>query len=466
MPSYTLLLSRPMPRCAQGNCPLLLSGVACLLQLHSVLTSRFSATCTSLAPILNLSLHRCCCLQSGKCARGDACPYSHGVFEQWLHPSRFRTQLCSFGSACRRPICFFAHSVNELRVPTACGPNAGAACSPSPALLAGAYTDPSVAALAAAAAATAGRTDATQAAALQQALLTQMNQAVAMQQLDGPTATMINRYQAASCAALANAAACQRQQQQHQAAAAAAAAAAMAAAANSSPASLLQMAQAAQAYQAAAAAAAAAAANVTFPHHHQQAQQMIGTTPQGSSNVSSSSASSPTSSSNNYSLASVSTYLTDPQDRCNPADLPMASSAMVAAAAAAGSQGLYDSLILQQALAAAKATSNGLQIVSPVSGGPGGLMNSAPWALPASLPAASGSLVGSAFGSVAAGGYGCGANSLMPNAGSLMHTGSGNMPQTPDLSDGSVAGFGGSCGSLDALANHLSRQLSLGPYQA
>ncbi|WIA13294.1 hypothetical protein OEZ85_006878 [Tetradesmus obliquus] len=68
--------------------------------------------------------------KSGKCIRGDMCPYSHGVFEQWLHPSRYRTQLCSFGTACRRPVCFFAHTVQELRVPTGCGPNPQAITSP------------------------------------------------------------------------------------------------------------------------------------------------------------------------------------------------------------------------------------------------------------------------------------------------------------------------------------------------
>lgn len=31
--------------------------------------------------------------QSGCCRRGDACPFAHGVFECWLHPSRYRTQV-------------------------------------------------------------------------------------------------------------------------------------------------------------------------------------------------------------------------------------------------------------------------------------------------------------------------------------------------------------------------------------
>ncbi len=53
--------------------------------------------------------------KSGTCARGDACMYAHGVFECWLHPSRYRTQLCTDGIACSRRVCFFAHRECELR---------------------------------------------------------------------------------------------------------------------------------------------------------------------------------------------------------------------------------------------------------------------------------------------------------------------------------------------------------------
>ncbi|GAX85053.1 hypothetical protein CEUSTIGMA_g12473.t1 [Chlamydomonas eustigma] len=49
------------------------------------------------------------------CPLGDNCLWSHNVFEHWLHPSRYKTRLCSFGRACNRPICFFAHSADELR---------------------------------------------------------------------------------------------------------------------------------------------------------------------------------------------------------------------------------------------------------------------------------------------------------------------------------------------------------------
>lgn len=46
---------------------------------------------------------------TGSCARGDWCPYAHGIFEYWLHPSRYRVEMCKDGAACKRPVCFFAH---------------------------------------------------------------------------------------------------------------------------------------------------------------------------------------------------------------------------------------------------------------------------------------------------------------------------------------------------------------------
>jgi len=54
---------------------------------------------------------------NGSCIRGDACPYAHNVFEYWLHPTRYRTQLCNDGPTCRRKICFFAHDLSQLRNP-------------------------------------------------------------------------------------------------------------------------------------------------------------------------------------------------------------------------------------------------------------------------------------------------------------------------------------------------------------
>ncbi|XP_074580338.1 zinc finger CCCH domain-containing protein 23-like [Curcuma longa] len=54
---------------------------------------------------------------AGGCERGDACEFAHGVFECWLHPDRYRTQPCKDGPACRRRVCFFAHTPEQLRVP-------------------------------------------------------------------------------------------------------------------------------------------------------------------------------------------------------------------------------------------------------------------------------------------------------------------------------------------------------------
>lgn len=53
--------------------------------------------------------------RKGGCKRGDACEYAHGVFECWLHPARYRTQPCKDGTACRRRVCFFAHTQDQLR---------------------------------------------------------------------------------------------------------------------------------------------------------------------------------------------------------------------------------------------------------------------------------------------------------------------------------------------------------------
>ncbi|GMH37252.1 hypothetical protein BSKO_05125 [Bryopsis sp. KO-2023] len=55
--------------------------------------------------------------QGGHCPRGDKCPGTHSVFEYWLHPSRFRTQFCDRGIHCNQPFCFFAHTVEQLRMP-------------------------------------------------------------------------------------------------------------------------------------------------------------------------------------------------------------------------------------------------------------------------------------------------------------------------------------------------------------
>ncbi|GBF97613.1 hypothetical protein Rsub_10749 [Raphidocelis subcapitata] len=52
------------------------------------------------------------------CRKGAACCYAHNVFEHWLHPSRFKTEMCSHGARCDRPLCFFAHYDYEIRHPS------------------------------------------------------------------------------------------------------------------------------------------------------------------------------------------------------------------------------------------------------------------------------------------------------------------------------------------------------------
>ncbi|XWS32532.1 hypothetical protein CRYUN_Cryun23aG0166200 [Craigia yunnanensis] len=57
----------------------------------------------------------CSDFRKGACRRGDMCEYAHGVFECWLHPAQYRTRLCKDGTSCNRRVCFFAHTVEELR---------------------------------------------------------------------------------------------------------------------------------------------------------------------------------------------------------------------------------------------------------------------------------------------------------------------------------------------------------------
>ncbi|CAN4097229.1 unnamed protein product [Withania somnifera] len=52
------------------------------------------------------------------CIKGDNCELCHGVFEYWLHPAKYKTHLCHAGMSCDRRVCFFAHTLNELRLET------------------------------------------------------------------------------------------------------------------------------------------------------------------------------------------------------------------------------------------------------------------------------------------------------------------------------------------------------------
>ncbi|XP_073287664.1 zinc finger CCCH domain-containing protein 20-like [Primulina huaijiensis] len=71
--------------------------------------------------------------RKGACKRGDACEYAHGVFECWLHPARYRTQPCKDGTRCRRRVCFFAHTSEQLRI----FPHATTSPDASPSVLTG-----------------------------------------------------------------------------------------------------------------------------------------------------------------------------------------------------------------------------------------------------------------------------------------------------------------------------------------
>ncbi|KAL3364068.1 hypothetical protein AABB24_013023 [Solanum stoloniferum] len=63
----------------------------------------------------------CSEFRKGNCSRGDNCEFAHGVFECWLHPTRYRTEACKDGKNCKRKICFFAHTPRQLRVlPPSC----------------------------------------------------------------------------------------------------------------------------------------------------------------------------------------------------------------------------------------------------------------------------------------------------------------------------------------------------------
>ncbi|KAF6985724.1 hypothetical protein CFC21_083160 [Triticum aestivum] len=73
------------------------------------------------------------------CPRGSSCPFAHGTFELWLHPSRYRTRPCRAGPACRRRVCFFAHAAGELRLAShhkGPGPDSPPALSPKSTLTA------------------------------------------------------------------------------------------------------------------------------------------------------------------------------------------------------------------------------------------------------------------------------------------------------------------------------------------
>ncbi|EOY22769.1 hypothetical protein QUC31_007911 [Theobroma cacao] len=62
----------------------------------------------------------CPAFRNGRCQKGDACEFAHGVFEYWLHPARYRTRACNAGTFCQRKVCFFAHTPDQLRAESKC----------------------------------------------------------------------------------------------------------------------------------------------------------------------------------------------------------------------------------------------------------------------------------------------------------------------------------------------------------
>ena len=80
-------------------CPLLAGSKMgfCTACARSLLVFAGLYAC-ELAQIADMSL------QDQACVRGDSCPYAHNVFEYWLHPTRYRTQLCNDMEKCNRKV--------------------------------------------------------------------------------------------------------------------------------------------------------------------------------------------------------------------------------------------------------------------------------------------------------------------------------------------------------------------------
>ena len=78
----------------------------------------------------NYSATPCPDFKRGACKRGDACEFAHGVFEVNLHPTRYRTSMCTEGANCTRKICFFAHKPSQLRYVDG-GGNSATQCLPA-----------------------------------------------------------------------------------------------------------------------------------------------------------------------------------------------------------------------------------------------------------------------------------------------------------------------------------------------
>nr|XP_043633589.1 zinc finger CCCH domain-containing protein 30-like [Erigeron canadensis] len=54
-------------------------------------------------------------LKRRQCCSGDNCMFSHGYYERGLHPELYRTKFCRNTESCKRKVCFYAHTQQELR---------------------------------------------------------------------------------------------------------------------------------------------------------------------------------------------------------------------------------------------------------------------------------------------------------------------------------------------------------------
>ncbi|KAI3439863.1 uncharacterized protein J3R85_004274, partial [Psidium guajava] len=87
----------------------------------------------------------CAEYRRGSCSRGDNCEFAHGVFECWLHPSKYRTEACKDGNNCKRKVCFFAHSARQLRLlPAKSEPNSPQEINPDKSKFHSPVTSPSL----------------------------------------------------------------------------------------------------------------------------------------------------------------------------------------------------------------------------------------------------------------------------------------------------------------------------------
>jgi hypothetical protein len=61
-------------------------------------------TCLSVLPPWCVLL---CRSQRGSCPRGEACYMTHGLFEFYANPGKYKTKMCKAGRSCKRHYCFF-----------------------------------------------------------------------------------------------------------------------------------------------------------------------------------------------------------------------------------------------------------------------------------------------------------------------------------------------------------------------